>query len=439
MDLFDKAPIPKAYFTLALPVVVSTVVSMIYNLTDTFFVSQTQNPNLVAGVTLCTPIFSLMIALGDMFGLGGSATISRLFGEGKNKLGGRVNAFSFYMAILTGLLTMVILLVFERPILSLFGANAATYRYAADFYHIMALGSVVMIVSLVPNNTLRTEGLARQSMVGPASGTLVTIVLDPLFIFGFHMGAAGAALATVCGYLLSDVILIFYTVRRTKYLSVSWRDWRIPAAEVRAVFAIGIPASVTNLMTMFGTALMNNYLIRYGADQVAAFGIATKVETIVTMVLVGFAFGAQPLIGYNFGAKNTKRLNAIVRFDLLINVGFAFVLALLLIAIAPQLAAIFMRDQTVVHAAAYMLRVFLVTTPFIGIVLVFTTMFQSMNKALQALVMSLSRQGIIFAIVLVVAAQVFGYHGVVWSQPIADVVTAGLGTLLYARLRQPDA
>lgn len=439
MDLFDKAPIPKAYFTLALPVVVSTVVSMIYNLTDTFFVSQTQNPNLVAGVTLCTPIFSLMIALGDMFGLGGSATISRLFGEGKDKLGGRVNAFSFYMAILTGLLTMVILLVFERPILGLFGANAATYKYAAEFYHIMALGSVVMIVSLVPNNTLRTEGLARQSMVGTASGTVVTIVLDPLFIFGFHMGAAGAALATVCGYLLSDVILIFYTLRRTKYLSVSWHKWRIPAAEVRAVFAIGIPASVTNLMTMFGTALMNNYLIRYGADQVAAFGIATKVETIVTMVLVGFAFGAQPLIGYNFGAKNTKRLNAIVRFDLLINVGFAFVLALFLIAIAPQLAAIFMHDQTVVHAAAYMLRVFLVTTPFIGIVLVFTTMFQSMNKALQALVMSLSRQGIIFAIVLVVAAQVFGYHGVVWAQPIADVVTAGLGAVMYARLRQPAA
>ncbi|MGO2300076.1 MATE family efflux transporter [Paucilactobacillus nenjiangensis] len=421
-----------------MPVVLGTVVSMIYNLTDTFFVAQTQNANLVAGITLCTPLFSMMIALGDMFGLGGSSAISRLLGQRKYDLAGRVNSFCFYGALLLSIIVTAGLFIFKKQVLGWLGVTAATYQYASIYYQIMAAAGILIIVSLVPINTLRTEGLATESMVGTATGTIFKIFLDPLFIFGFHLGAAGAALATIAGYLITDTILILYTIKRARYIHIKIHQIKIPTIEIKDVLMIGIPASVTNFMTMLGTAIMNNFLIVYGASKVAGFGIATKVETIVTMVLVGFCFGSQALIGYNYGTKNKERLKKIIQFDILVNAGFAFVIALGLIAIAPALVSLFMKDQQVVRSATYMLRWFLITTPFIGLSLVFTTMFQSVNQPLDAFVMSISRQGIIFIVVIFIMANLLGYQGVIVAQPIADVLTAAVGFWLYRRAFGPN-
>ncbi len=406
---------------------------MIYNLTDTFFIAQTQNTDLVAGITLCTPLFSMMIALGDIFGLGGSSAISRLLGQKKYDLAGRINSFCFYSALALGVVVTICLFVFKNQALSILGSTPSTYRYASIYYEIMAAACILIIISLVPINTLRTEGLAKESMLGTASGTILKIFLDPLFIFGFHLGAAGAALATVVGYIVTDTILIGYTNRRARYLHVRIHEMKIPAVEIKDVLVIGLPASVTNLMTMLGTALMNNFLIVYGAAQVAGFGIAIKVETIVIMVLVGFCFGSQALIGYNYGAKNKDRLKKIIQFDLLVNVVFAFIIALGLMVVAPEMCGLFMKNQSVVHAASYMLRWFLITTPFIGAAMVFTTMFQSINDPLDAFVMSVSRQGVIFAAVIFIMAAIMGYQGVIVAQPIADVITAIIGLGLYYR------
>lgn len=404
---------------------------MIYNLTDTFFIAQTQNANLVAGITLCTPMFSMMIALGDMFGLGASSAISRLLGQKKYQLAGRVNSFAFYGALTLGVAVMVCLFVFRKQGLAILGVTPSTYQYANIFYEIMSVASVLIIISLVPINTLRTEGLTVQSMIGTVSGTVLKILLDPLFIFGFHLGAGGAALATVVGYIVTDVILIGYTVRRSQYLQVNIKHMKIPGSEVKDVLVIGLPASVTNFMTMLGTALMNNFLIVYGANKVAGFGIAIKVETIVIMVLVGFCFGSQALIGYNYGARNKERLKKIIQFDLLVNVGFAFVIALGLMVIAPGLCGLFMKNQSVVQSASYMLRWFLITTPFIGAAMVFTTMFQAVNQPLEAFIMSVSRQGVVFAVVIFIMAAIMGYQGVIVAQPVADVITALIGLGLY--------
>ncbi|WP_252904147.1 MATE family efflux transporter [Secundilactobacillus silagei] len=163
-----------------------------------------------------------------------------------------------------------------------------------------------------------------------------------------------------------------------------------------------------------------------------------KVETIVIMVLVGFSFGSQALIGYNYGAKNKQRLKKIIQFDLLVNVVFAFVIALGLMVVAPGLCGLFMKNQSVVQAASYMLRWFLITTPFIGAAMVFTTMFQSVNKPLDAFIMSVSRQGVIFAAVIIILAAVMGYQGVIISQPIADIITAIIGLGLYYRQFGPN-
>jgi len=433
-ELFERASIPRAYFKLALPVVLSMVASMIYNLADTFFVSQTQNTNLVAGVALCTPLFSFLIAIGDIFGLGGSSLISRLLGEKAYATGSRVSSFCLYGAVVLGLVTTVVLLGFSRPILHLLGATSATYPYAEQFYRIMAIGAMPIIVSIVPGNLIRTEGFATQSMIGTMVGTVITIILDPLLIFPMGLGAAGAALATVIGYTVSAGLLVYLTKRYCQVISIDIKLSRIDSQLIRQVLFIGIPGSITNLMQAFGTAVLNRYLVDYGATRVAAMGIVLKVYMIIMLVMVGFAFGAQPLIGYTFGAKNQKRFKQILRFDLMVEVVYALVFAVILMIFAPQIIGLFLHNPAVISAGTYMLRVFLVTTPFVGAVLVYTTVFQSTGKASGAFIMSIARQGIVFYLMIVLGAHFLGYHGIIWAQPAADVLTCLIGWLLASLL-----
>ena len=190
--LFETTPVPKAFLTLALPVVMSKIISMIYNMVDIYFIGRTGNANLVAGVSICAPVFLLMVSLGDLFGLGGSSVMSRLFGQKKDEDGKRVSSFTFYSTIATGVLITVIMLIFQTPILHMLGAEGEVLSYAAEYYIWIALGAPFIILTLIPTNQLRTEGLANIAMIGSIVGSVVNMVLDPVFIFGLGMGAGGA-------------------------------------------------------------------------------------------------------------------------------------------------------------------------------------------------------------------------------------------------------
>lgn len=431
-NLFEKAPIPKAYMQLALPVVLGMVASMIYNLADTFFVAQTGNANLVAGIALGSPLFSLMLAVGDIFGLGGSAVISRALGKHDYQQSARVSSFCFYVAIGLSLILTALLLFFETPILGLLGATSATRPYIADFYRVLVLGSTFIIVSLVPGNIIRTEGLAQFSMIATISGTVLTIILDPLFLFVLHWGASGVAFANVLGYAVNTGLLVWF-MRRAKSLSLAPHLAHVSRPAFKAVVAVGIPASLTNLTQSFGMMILNSYLAAYGAQAVAAMGIVQKIYLVVMMVMVGFAFGAQPLIGYNYGAKNWPRLRGILRYDLKIEGGYALVCAAILMWFAPQLIKLFMTQPAIVTMGTTMLRAMLITTPLVGFILVFTTVFQSVGAATSALIMALSRQAVILGLAIVILARFFGLTGIVWAQPVADVLTCLIGWQLYRR------
>lgn len=187
-DLFAKAPIKQVYFKLALPVVLGMITTMIYNLADTMFVAKTGDTNLVAGITIGAPLFTFLIAVADIFGLGGSSVISRLFGEKKYELSKRISSFCLYGGMITGLFLTVILLIFEHPILTILGAKAATYNDAADFYRVLSIGAVFIILSFIPQNLIRTEGLAIEAMIATMTGTILAIILDPIFFICFKMG-----------------------------------------------------------------------------------------------------------------------------------------------------------------------------------------------------------------------------------------------------------
>ena len=433
-ELFEQAPVHKVYFKFALPVVFSMVVSLVYNMVDTYFIAQTGNTNLVAGVSLGAPIFTLMIALGDIFGLGGSSVISRLFGQKRDEDGKRLSVFCFYAALLCGIIIAILLLLLRTPILYLLGADTETFAYASQYFTVIVLGAPFIIVSYTPANLLRTEGFATASMTGTILGAIVNMILDPLFISVLKLGAAGAAIATVIGNIGADLFFVWFLLARSKRLSIKPAKFHIQSDEIRQIFAIGIPASITNLMQSFGMTLTNRFLLPYGNDKVAAMGIVMKINLIAVLIMGRFAFGAQPLIGYNYGAKNHSRLKEILRFCYAFECGIALVLAVLLSTLAPGLVGLFMQDASIVAIGVPMLRMQLLGMVFIAIILVTTCTFQSEGKAGGAFLLSVSRQGVVFAVVIMLASSVFGYRGVLMAQAISDFLTAILAVCLFYKL-----
>lgn len=429
--LFENTSIKRAYFILALPVVMSMAVTIIYNMVDTFFVAKTGNPNLVAGVSQGAPIFTLMIAIGDIFGLGGSSVISRLFGERRDKTARYISGYCFYASITCGLVVTALMFIFQTPVLHMLRASPATWKYAREYYLVIAGGATFIIFGLSPNNILRTEGLAPQAMIASITGTGINVVLNPIFIFTCGLGAAGSALATVVSNVIADVLMVYYLRTKSKKLTTSIHETKISGKLQREIYAIGIPASVTNIMVTFATALTNRYLIAYGTNSVAAMGIAMKVNTVIVMVIVGFAFGAQPLIGYTYGARDERRFRETLRFDLGVVAGLALVLTVLMMVFAPQIIRLFMRDPEIVREGTGMLRWLASSTTIAGIIMVLTTTFQSMGKATPAFWLSFSRQGLIFLITIVALSYFFGYTGVLAAQACADVLTLVLATFLY--------
>ena len=432
--LFEKMPVPKAYMKLALPVVLSMIVSLVYNMVDTYFIALTGVQELVAGVSLVAPMFTLMIAFGDIFGLGGSSVISRLLGEKKDNEAKKTCAFCIWVSLVFGLCISAILLLFRTQILELLGVSKVTYEYANAYYTWIAIGAVSIIFSMVPSNILRTEGLAVQSMAGSIIGSIVNIIFDPIFIFGLNQGAAGAAMATVLGNIIADIYYVYAVIKKSKRLTCSPSHMKITGRRVKDILMIGIPASITNIMQTFMMVMTNNFLLTYGTDKVAAMGIALKVNMITALVLVGFAFGGQPLVGYNYGAKNEKRLKNILKFAYLFEMGLGLLFTIFMCIFAPQIIKVFMDKPDIITNGAMMLRFQQMGMIFMSVTLISTCVCQAVGNAGGAFVLSISRQGVIYVLALLIMSNVFGYTGVLVSQACSDVVTALIAVGIMLRI-----
>ena len=437
-ELFEKTPIPKAYLKLAMPVVLSSVLTLVYNLVDTYFIGRTGNADLVAGVALCAPVFTLLIAMGDIFGLGGSSVISRLLGAGKKEDAGRMSVFCLDGAFVFGIFVAIVLLVFQHPVLSMLGATAQTVEHAHAYYFWIALGSPFVILALAPTNLLRTEGHAVQAMIGSVLGSIVNIILDPVFIFGLNMGAGGAALATIIGNICSDIFYVLFIHFKADVLTMNLKGFHINGNEAGQILGIGVPSSITNLVQSIGVVILNHFLLSYGNDKIAAYGIVSKIIMIVVMILVGFAFGGQPLYGYLYGAKNHERLKKAMKFAYELETGIAIVVSVILYVSASSMIGLFMKNPQIVSTGIPMMRAYLLGMPFEAIVLVTTCLFQSTGKAWQALILSAGRQGVFYAVIIMILNALFAFQGVIHAQALSDVVTAVIAVILLKRTLMPE-
>ena len=422
-----SGPLVPTWFRLCLPVVLGSIVTIVYNLADTYFIAQTGNALLIAGVSVCAPLFMILMAFGNIFGQGGSSLISRLMGQQRPDEVRRVSAFCFWIALAVGAVLGAVLLLFRDPFLSLLGSSPDTLPYAREYGTVLLLGAPFIVVNFIHMNLLRCEGMAGLSMCGTVVGAVVNVILDPLLIPG--MGAAGAAVATVIGYLCSDIFLLVIVLSRSTSLSVR-PAFRTEAPFLKDILSIGFTAAVTNIASSVCVILINQKLLPFGDDRIAAMGIVMKITMIVQMILVGFSFGGIPLFGFLTGAGEKEKIRRLLRFCLLFLCALSLSMTALVMLAAGPLLGLITPDAALKAIGIPMLRWNVAGSVFAGIVMLSTCLCQASGKALPALVLSLSRQGVLFLLVLLAASALFGYRGILASQFAADLLSAMLAVLI---------
>ena len=433
-DLFEKAPVPKAVATMAVPTMISMLVVVIYNMADTFFIGQTKDPLQVAAVSLATPVFMIFMALGHLFGIGGSSAISRALGERRKDRAWHISSFCCYGSLGLGVMVAVISVLGMEQILHLIGASENTIGFARQYLTIISIGAPTIMFSTAFANILRGEGASRESMVVNLLGTIVNIILDPVMILGLGWGVSGAALATIIGNIAACFFYISYYVRGKSMLSIHVKDFRMGEGIAASVAAIGIPASLNNILMSFANIILNQALVGYGDTPVAAMGVALKSNMLVVLLQIGLCVGIQPLIGYNYGSGNKKRLMQVFKFTGVVSVIMGMLLTLFMIIARKTMIQVFINDAEVVSYGIRMVVALQLSAPFIGILFLCINTIQGMGKALPSLVLTVCRQGLIFIPLIFILNAMLGLDGVIYAQPAADYLSILVGIMICVHL-----
>ena len=329
LEVFESMPVPKAVFKNALPAMAAMLMVLVYNLADTFFIGQTHDALQVAAVSLATPVFLIFMAVGTVFGMGGTSVISRALGEGRKDYAKKVCSFCMWGCVIVGVVMAALFLIFMEPILSLIGASSDTWDLAKTYLMIVVCSGPFVLISNCYANVIRTEGESGRACMGQLLGNLLNVVLDPIMILGFGWNIAGAAIATVIGNVFGAGYYISYFLRGKSSLSVRLKDFTLREKVCSSVLAIGVPAALGSMLMSVSQIIINSQMAEYGDMAIAGMGVAMKVVTITGMVCIGLGQGVQPLLGYCVGAKLWKRFRDVFKFSFI----FSFILGVVLTVI----------------------------------------------------------------------------------------------------------
>ena len=435
-ELMGQMKISKAVAKMAVPSVISSLVTVVYNMADTFFVGQTGDPLQVAAVSLTNPIFILMMAFANMFGMGGSAVLSMALGAKNEKRARQTSAFVTYASLIVGVLFAVILIVFMDLILSVFGANAETYEFAKGYTFHISYGAPFIIWSAAASFIVRAEGSSKEAMIGSMIGTVANIILDPIFISVLNQGTAGAAIATTIGNILASGYYLWYFLKKSKVLSLKWSDFTVRESILTKVCGSGLPTAIFSALMSVSTIVLNQLLVVYGNDPVAAIGIVFKANMFITFLQMGIANGVQPLLGYNYGAGNMKRSRGVESYTKKCCLVAGIASTALYFLFREQIIRLFISDNEVVSYGVDMLVAYMLSGPVIGFLFVNMNCMQSVGRALPATILSVLRQGILLIPLLYLLRALFGLNGVILGQSVTDYIAVILSFFLWRKIRK---
>ena len=440
-DVFQNFPVPKALRVMVVPAVTSQLIVLIYNMADTFYVGQTDNPYMVASTSLILPIFNITLCLAGLAGIGGGALISRLLGQGREEEARRAAAFSLYLGGLIAALFALGMGLFMEPILGVLGAGENTYAYARQYaLCVIVVGGVPTVLSNVLANLLRSIGRSREAGLGIILGGLLNIALDPLLMFVLTpkgQEVLGAGIATCLSNCVACLFFVVVLLRMGKGAVITFNPGvGLPErASVVAVFAVGVPSALTTFLFDMDYVILDKLMVSYGDLALAAVGIVLKVERFPLNVGIGICQGMLPLVAYNYAAGNKQRMEDTIRLARTLGLVIAGVSVALYEICAVQFTRLFISDAQTLEMAAQFLRIRVLATPLMFLSFFTVYLFQSFGKGRFSLFLGVTRWLVFNIPMLFLLNRLFGMYGLVWSQAAADTLTVILSFVIYHKFK----
>lgn len=437
--LFETMPIPRAVLALSVPTVLSSLVMVLYNLADTYFVGMMNDPVQNAAVTLAAPVLLAFNAVNNLFGVGTSSMMSRALGRKDYDTVYASSAFGFYCALFSGILFSFFCSIGKTPLLSLLGADAVTLEATGAYMRwTVTFGAVPAILNVVLANMVRAEGSAFHASAGTMSGCLLNILLDPFFIlpFGLNLGAEGAGLATflsncvACAYFL----VLLFMKRKNTYVCINPAKFTLRSGVVLGVCGVGIPASIQNLLNVTGMTILNNFTSSYGPDAVAAMGISQKVNMVPMYVAMGVSQGIMPLVSYNYSSGDHKRMKDTVWFAAKTVLGFILAAAVAYYLGAGRIITLFLDNEAIIAYGTRFLRGFCLGLPFLCLDFLAVGVFQAVGMGKEALIFAIMRKILLEIPALYLLNFLFPLYGLAYAQFAAEVVLAAAAVVVLWRL-----
>ena len=432
IESFANDPIAKVVIKNSIPALIAMVMVMVYNLADTFFIGLTGDDLQVAAVSLASPVFMIFMSLGTLFGVGGSSVISRALGAEKTDYAKKASSFCFWASTAIGVVFMALIWIFLDDLMFMLGASENTVEYAGSYLRIAVGCGAFSMVSNCLSNVIRTEGEPMKAMTGTLIGNLLNVILDPIMILALGWGITGAAVATVIGNVVSALYYLAYFFKGNTSLSIRIKDFSMKDRIATDVIAIGISASLVNLLASVTAIIANGQLVKYGDMYVAGYGVTSKVLMIITLFGIGVGSGVQPILGYCYGAKKKKRLLDTIKVSTFFGLALCLVAAILCFVFAGPIVDIFLTDAVAYEKGIEFTRILMSTAWLIGAFAICQNTLQAMGAAVPALLASIIRQAVIFIPAMFILQGIFGAGGLIWAQPVADVLSLVVVAVMLA-------
>ena len=428
-----------AVVKLGLPLIAGMFIMVLYNLVDTFFIGLMRDDYQLAAVNLAYPVMMISIAISNMVGTGASSLIARSLGAKDTEKARHTLTVGFELTVFNSLLVTVFGMAFLSAIVRGLGSQSNTFEYTRQYVQVILLGSIFTMGNYTFGQLLRSEGSVKHSVAGMIVGTLVNIILDPLFIFTLGMQIRGAAIATILGNAAGMFVSLWMYAGGKSLLTPSLRYIKPTGEILREIFWVGVPATLETLLTSAAYIVNNNLAVAYGELTVAAMGIAQKILSLGNYIYQGFAAGTQPIMGYNYGAANYKRMRDVLRAGLLVVSGTELCVMAAYGIFAPQLIGIFTDSPEVIATGSRVLRTIMCILPFVGAVSMSRMSFQAMGKPQYAFAITLVRQFFLYIPLLLLLNRLFGFGGMIWAQPVTEMIMMAVSvSLLLGVIRKED-
>lgn len=431
LQKLDSMPAGKAVLSNAIPAMLAMLMVLVYNMADLFFIGQTGDDLKVAAVSMATPVFLMFMALGNVFGIGGASILSRSLGSGNFGLIGKISSFCFWCCVALGtVLSLVVFLAMDSIVYAL-GSSADIAGMVGNYLRILSVSGPFILLSSCFSALMRAEGKPEKAMTGMMLGNIINIILDPIFIIVLGMGVEGAAIATVIGNVIGACYYLRYLLRADTMLSIRPSDFTCGDSVLKNVLIIGVPSSLSTILMGVSQMILNSEMSVYGDLAVAGIGVGMKVTMLTTMVCIGIGMGIQPLLGYAIGAQNEERYHKVFNFALLFAIAVSGCLTLLCYLGLEFIVGAFVSDPAAFEYAYFFAQVLISTSVVSAILFVLSNALQAAGAARASLSINISRQGYLFIPLLFIMGSAFGINGLVFAQPIADILAIIIATVLY--------